>query len=132
MSYLIDTDIVSAHLKYAGKLTSRFLQYSGRLHLSVLTLGELMSWTLRKNSAPKYQEELVYFLADVQLLDVTPEIAQIFGSLRAQLMDQGIVVSSIDMLIAATALYHDFTLVTHNVRHFEKIPGLNIVDWLDK
>ena len=132
MSYLIDTDTVSAHLKYPGKLTSRFLQYSGRLHLSVVTLGELMSWTLRKNSAPKYQEELMYFLADVQLLDVTPEIAQIFGSLRAELMDQGIVVSPMDMLIAATALYHNLTLVTHNIRHFERMPGLNIMDWLER
>jgi tRNA(fMet)-specific endonuclease VapC len=132
MSFLIDTDMVSAHLRYPGKLTSRFLQYSGKLHLSVVTLGELMSWTLRRNSAPKHQEELMYFLGDVQLLDVTPKIAHVFGCLRAELMDQGIVVSPMDLLIAATALYHDLTLATHNIRHFEKIPGLNIVDWLER
>jgi predicted nucleic acid-binding protein len=41
MSFLVDTDICSAHLKEKGVVTSRFLQYTGRLHKSTITHGEM-------------------------------------------------------------------------------------------
>ena len=44
MSFLVDTDICSAHLKDVGRVTSRFLQYTGRVHVSVVTVAELYSW----------------------------------------------------------------------------------------
>ena len=46
VSYLVDTDIISAHLRGSGAVTNRFLQYSGRLHVSVVTLAELKVWVL--------------------------------------------------------------------------------------
>jgi tRNA(fMet)-specific endonuclease VapC len=42
----------------------------------------------------------------------------------------GIVVPQVDLLLAATAIAHNLTLVTHNTRDFEKIPGLRLEDWL--
>ena len=50
MSFLIDTDTCSAHLRQKGAVTSRFLQYTGRLHISVVTLGELLTWAMRANA----------------------------------------------------------------------------------
>ena len=47
VSYLIDTNICSAHLKQSGAITSKFLQHSGRLHISTVTVGELYTWALR-------------------------------------------------------------------------------------
>ena len=47
MSYLLDADICSAHLRNVGSVTGRLLQYTGRLNISVITLGKLLSWTLR-------------------------------------------------------------------------------------
>jgi tRNA(fMet)-specific endonuclease VapC len=131
MSFLIDTDICSTHLKSGGNLSSRFIQYSGRLHLSVITLGELYTWALRKNAPTKHLESIMAYLSDVSILDVNHEIAQTFGTIRAQLFDQGIVVPGMDIMIAATALVHGLTLVTHNTKHFENISGLKIVDWLE-
>jgi len=49
MSFLLDTDICSAHLKQKGNLTHKLLQYMGRLHVSVITVGELYTWALRAN-----------------------------------------------------------------------------------
>ncbi|MGA2796377.1 MAG: type II toxin-antitoxin system VapC family toxin, partial [Thermoguttaceae bacterium] len=85
MSFLIDTDICSAYLKSGGQIASRFIQHSGQLHLSVITLGELYTWALRKNAPPKYLESLMAFLSDVTVLDVTQDVAQAFGTIRAQL-----------------------------------------------
>lgn len=41
MSYLLDTNICSAHLKRSGGLAHRFIQYGGRLHIPTIVLGEL-------------------------------------------------------------------------------------------
>jgi len=53
-----------------------------------------------------------------------------FGQVEATLLSRGTVVAAPDLLIAATALQHDFTVVTHNVRHFTPGPGLRVQDWL--
>jgi tRNA(fMet)-specific endonuclease VapC len=97
----------------------------------VITLGELYTWALRKNAPPKYLESLMAFLSDVIVLDVTQDVAQAFGTIRAQLFDQGVTISGMDLMIAATALVRESTLVTHNTKHFNNIPGLRIVDWLE-
>lgn len=130
MPYLIDTDICSAHLRNVQGVTSRFLQHSGQLSISVLTFGELLSWTLRSKSPAKYQQALLNLIADVNLLDVDRTVAQRFGEIRARLLDQGTTIASIDLMIAATALEHGLTVVTHNVQHFAKVPGLIVEDWL--
>lgn len=130
MSFLIDTDICSAHLRNVSGVTNRFMLHTGQLHISVLTFGELLSWTLRSKSPPKYQQALLKLLADVIVLDVDQTVAQKFGEVRSQLLDKGTPVASIDLMIGATALIHGLTMVTHNVQHFSKIPGLTVDDWL--
>ena len=130
MSFLIDTDTCSAHLKLKGAVTNRFLQYTGRLHVSVITVGELFTWTLRANASPRRLQSLLDLLDDVTVLDVSQEIARKFGELRAGLLDAGQSTPEMDLLIAATALVHGLTLVTHNVQDFVHVPGLTVVDWL--
>jgi tRNA(fMet)-specific endonuclease VapC len=51
-------------------------------------------------------------------------------SIRGCLLRQGIRVSPVDLMIASVALVHDLTLVTHNTRDFQNIPGLRLEDWL--
>ena len=65
MSFLLDTDTCSAHLRQKGKLASRFLQYAGRLHVSVVTVGELYTWALRANAPPQRLQSLLDLLNDV-------------------------------------------------------------------
>src|SRR5260370_42241414 len=115
--YLIDTDICSAHLRNVAIVSQRFRQNIGRLYLSVLTLGELLSWTLRAKSPPKYHQGLLKLLSDVTLLDVDQAASWRFGEVRAQLLDQGQPIAAVDLMIAATALVHGFTVVTHNTQH---------------
>lgn len=53
MSFLLDTDICSAHLKGNRDVRARFLQYSGRLYVSALTACELYTWAKRAGAPPK-------------------------------------------------------------------------------
>ena len=130
MSFVLDTDICSAYLKGDGRVQGRFIQYGGRLNISVATLGELYTWTLRANASPRRTQGLVDLLRNVAVLDATRIVARKFGEVEASLLDRGIVMSEFDLLIAATALIHGYNLVTHNISDFQHVPGLNVLDWL--
>ncbi len=131
MSFLLDTDICSAYVKGDRTVFGRFLQHLGQLHISVATLGELWTWCLRGNAPARRMTGLANLLSDVTILDATPTVARKFGEVEAQLLDQGQAVTEFDLLIAATALVHNLTLVTHNVRDFAHVPGLRVIDWLN-
>jgi tRNA(fMet)-specific endonuclease VapC len=130
MSFLLDTDTCSAHLRQNGRLTTRFLQHTGRLHVSTVTVGELYTWALRAKAPPRRLQSLVDLLDDVIVLDVTGVVGRKFGELRAALFDAGTPAPEMDLLIAATAIVHELTLVTHNVQDFANVPGLTVQDWL--
>ena len=130
MSFILDTDICSAHLKGVESVTNRFLQYTGQLYVSTVSLAELYSWALRSKSSPRRSQGLIALLSDVTVLDVDQDVACKFGEVRARLFDQGQPASSMDLLIAATALVHGLTVVTHNTRHFANVPELPVVDWV--
>ena len=129
MSFLVDTDICSAHLKNTAMVSSRFVQNAGGLHLSAVSLGELSTRALRSKS-PRHLPALITLLSDMVVVDVDRDVAWKYGEIHGQLLDRGLPVYGMDLLIAATALVHNLTLVTHNTRHFANIPGLTVVNWL--
>ena len=131
MSYLLDTNICSWYLKGHARVHSRFMQYAGRLSLSVVTVAELRVWQLRSQIGAAKSQLMSEMYHDVTVLDVTPAVALKFAELRSALLDVGRPVPLFDLLIAATALVHDLVLVTHNVRDFAGIPDLTVIDWLE-
>jgi tRNA(fMet)-specific endonuclease VapC len=130
MSFLVDTDTCSAYMKGDPGVMNRFLQYGGRLYVFAVTVGELYSGVLRSKASPSLRTELADLLKQVTTLDVTYDVAYLFGSVRAPLLDQGLPAPGMDLLIAATALLHNLTLATHNTAHYAHVPGLSLVDWL--
>ena len=130
MSFLLDTDLCSAHLRGERSVFSKFVQHSGQLHVSAITVGELYSWVLRSKAPPDRLQLLQRFLMGANFLPINAEVAHRFGVLRAELFDKGLPTMSTDLFIAATALVHNLTLVTHNARHFQNVPDLSVEDWL--
>jgi tRNA(fMet)-specific endonuclease VapC len=130
VSFLVDTDICSAYMKGDHHVWQRFMQYRGQLHVSAVTVGELFTWALRAKASPKRLPTLLDLLNDLTVLDVTTDVGRTFGALRAAFFDAGQATPDMDLLIAATALVHDLTLVTHNVQDFMHLPGLTVQDWL--
>ena len=130
MSFLPDTDTCSAHLKRRSGLAHRFFQHTGRLSLSTVALAELFDWAnLRPDPGPRLHQ-INELIADLDLLNFDSACAAEFGRLRSHLRRQGVGVAPLDLMIAAVAVAHDLTLVTHNTSHFAPIPGLRIVDWI--
>jgi tRNA(fMet)-specific endonuclease VapC len=131
MSFLLDTDICSAHLKRPSGLMHRFVQHSGRLFIPTIVLAELYTWAYQRVQPDplllRIENDL---LADVSVVDFDRTAAKEFGRVRGELLQKGIAVSRIDLMIAAIALTHGFTLVTHNTADYRHIPGLLLDDWL--
>ena len=87
MSFLVDTDICSAYLKGDRRVWNRFMQYSGGLHVSAVTVGELFTWALRAKASPARLQGLLDLLRDVTVLEITLDVARKFGEVRAGLLD---------------------------------------------
>jgi len=62
MSFLLDTDICSAHLKRPGGLMHRFVQHSGRLFVPTIVLVELYTWAYRRQNPPPVIQRIVHDL----------------------------------------------------------------------
>ena len=130
MRYLLDTDTCSY------LIDGRFPEIQQRalpiaeLGLSVITRSELrFGVELRKSD--KLDRFVSSFLAEFACLPWTARCADIHAVIRAQLELSGSPIGGFNTLIAAHALALDMTLVTHNTRHFEKVPGLRLLDWVN-
>ena len=130
MSFLLDTNICSAHLRRPSGLFHRFMQYSGRLHTSSVNLGELYAWAYLSADPTAVIARLHLFLVDLTVLNYDAKCAEQFGRLRGDLLPKGVSVSLVDLMIASVALSYDLTLVTHNTADFQRIPNLRLEDWL--
>jgi tRNA(fMet)-specific endonuclease VapC len=131
MNYLLDTNICSAHFRRSTGLTHRFIQYSSRLAIPSIVLGELYAGAYHCVNPRPLLQKIDELLLDVQVLPFDNVCAEQFGILRGGLLQHGISVAGMDLMIAAVAIAHDYTLVTHNTSDFQNIPGLQMLDWLD-
>jgi len=130
MSFLLDTNICSAHFRRPAGFAHRFIQYGGRLAIPSVVLGELYAGAYHVPNSHKLLKEIRDLLCDVKVLDFDGTCAHKFGMLRGNLMREGVLVATVDLMIAATALVHDLTLVTNNTADFSRIAGLRLENWL--
>jgi tRNA(fMet)-specific endonuclease VapC len=127
MRYLLDTDWVIHHLNGRQDIIQRLqaLQPEG-LGLSVIVLAEPYEGVYYSRDTAQSEQKLNDFLESVTLVGMDEGTAKIFGRERGRLRAAGIMIGDMDLLIAATALQYDLTLLTNNRNHFERIEGLRI------
>jgi tRNA(fMet)-specific endonuclease VapC len=130
MNFLLDTDICSAHMRRPAKLTHRFIQYTGQIAISTVTLAELYAGAYKHSQVKRLLGLIADLLQEVQVIDFDAVCAEKFGQVRGTLLQQGISVPTTDLMIASAALVHNLTLVTHNTADFQHIHGLRLDDWL--
>ena len=131
MTFLLDTDICSAHIRRPAGLMHRFVQYTGRIFVPTLVMAELYVWAYMRLDPGEFLSAITTFLDyDVEVIGFDEASADQFGRLRVSLQRIGVTMTPIDTLIASVALAHDLTLVTHNTADFQNIPNLRLDDWL--
>jgi tRNA(fMet)-specific endonuclease VapC len=125
--YLVDSDwLIDAFLGVPTAVNLLAMLRDEGLAVSIISYGELFEGAL---GAPDPATELARFrrfLARLALLSLDDRTMERFSRLRAELRRRGQLIPDLDLLIAATALHQDLTLLTRNVRHFNRIPELSL------
>lgn len=134
MNYLLDTNVISelvsakpdVHvIKWINKIPSH------TFFLSVLSMGEIRKGIEKINDQKRKQKILLWFEHELprtfhtRILPITLDISDRWGRLQYQVKRP---LPAIDSLLAATALHHDMTLVTRNVKDFCDCLGLEIIN----
>jgi tRNA(fMet)-specific endonuclease VapC len=129
MKYLVDTDWVIEYLKGREPVTQLLSDWVELgMAVSLITYGEVYEGIYFSQKPDRQKADFERFLQGVTLLSLTEEIMQHFARLRGQLRSSGQLIGDADLLIAATAIQHNLTLLTFNTRHFQRIPGLLLYD----
>jgi tRNA(fMet)-specific endonuclease VapC len=130
MSFVLDTNICSAHFRRPAGLAHRFIQYVGRLFLPTPVLAELYAGAYHIPNPAPLLTKIEELLEDVEVLIFDQQCAKKFGMVRGSLLRQGISIPSMDLMVASVALVHNYTLVTGNTLDFQNIPDLRLENWL--
>lgn len=129
MSYLIDTDWIIDFLNGDGPAIELFAALAGpRLGISVVTYGEVYDGIYYGRTPVESEAGFIRLLELVRVIDLDATMMRRFARIRGALRKAGQPIGDPDIMIAATALHHDLTLVTRNLDHDRRIPDLKIYE----
>jgi len=128
--YLIDTDIVIDFLKNRPEVVNFFQKLGGELiKISIITFIEVQ-YGIKKSYQPKENEKRFNdFLKtfSISILPIEASNALKFIDVKLGLEEKKSPLADFDLLIAATAIANNLTLLTRNKRHFLRIKGLKVI-----
>jgi len=132
MKYLLDTNICIFIINHRPQQTrERFARVrAGDIAISSVTLSELQYGVAKSANPAKNQNALRHFLIPLEVLPYTAAAAEEYGRLRRHLEPTGQPIGPMDLMIAAHALALNLTLVTNNLREFQRVPTLRVEDWV--
>ena len=128
--FLLDTCVCIALLKKSPSIIQRLREVgTSNCRISDITLAELYFGAFKSGKEKHFND-----VSEIsKLFEKLPiQYTRKYGEIRWELEKQGLRIGDMDMFIAATALEEDLILVTGNIKHFERIPGLKIENWMTK
>lgn len=128
--YLLDTNICVFALRGDSSIAEKFKTTSERkYYVSDVTVMELRYGAYRSAKAAENLALINVFLKKIRVIPFAIAI-DTFCQEKVRLQRAGLPLEDYDLLIGSTAKTTGLTLVTHNVKHFERIEGLVIEDWM--
>ena len=129
VKYLLDTCVCISMFRNEGHVREKLLNVGlDNCYISEITIAELY-FGLAKAENKKHKLEDIKRVQ--QMFKVIPAYSSFkeYGEIRHSLEHTGLRVDQFDLLIGATAIHHQMTLVTSNLKHFERMPGIKIESW---
>jgi len=132
MRYMLDTNICSYVLRSRPpSVKARFEKTGpGALAVSTVVLAELLYGAARRPKAVAIRREIADLVSRLTVIPWDEAAAEHYGALRAALEKAGTPLGAMDMMIAAHARSLGATLVSNDVRHFDRVEGLRVANWV--
>lgn len=127
---ILDTDLLIDVLRNQSGALELVRSLEDEHHLSTTAISsfELHHGTWKTDNPAKNLQAVETLLGRLSVLSFTPETSELAGKIFASLEKEGMSIGFRDVFIAATTMTHGSALATRNRRHFERIPGLRIVE----
>ena len=134
MHYLLDTDIcIYLIKKRPPEVLDRFTQHSPQdVAISIITLFELEYGVEKSQYPQRSRDALTKFLLPLNVINLDRSSATEAAIIRAQLEKKGLPIGPYDLLIAGLARSRDMTLVTNNIKEFERVDDLHLENWAEQ
>ena len=132
MMFMLDTNIIAyAKNKRPEGVLRRLLQYRPEdICISAITMAELEYGVFNSSRPEQNRLALMMFMSGIQVVPFEANAALEYGRIRADLKRKGELIGANDLLIAAHAKSLGLTLVTNNMREFERVEGLKVENWV--
>ena len=127
---LLDTDICIAILRGNAGVIDRRAATTDDVATTWITAAELHYGAAKSNAPEKNRTLVRTFLGTLPVLGLDEASVQIFGEAKALLERQGQRLADADLLIGAIAAANRAIVITGNRRHYERIPGVRVGDWI--
>ena len=131
LRYLLDSDVFS--LMVSGRdeaLNQRMTNLTaGQATLSVITTGEFFDSVAHQAISALRNERAQRRIDFLGVMPLDAEVAQTYGSIRADLRAKGTPIGPNDLWLAAQAKTHGLIMVTRNGREFKRVKGLKVEGW---
>jgi tRNA(fMet)-specific endonuclease VapC len=129
--FLLDTNILSDLVRNPqGAVAAKIFEVGEKAISTSIVVAAELRYGAERRGAPRLSRQLEAILALIAVLPLGDEADEFYGKLRADLERRGLPIGGNDMLIAAHALALGATLVSDNVREFERVDGLKIQNWI--
>lgn len=129
--YLLDTNVCIRYLNGRSPAILRRLQQESPANIAVCSVvkAELFYGAHRSHNPERSLAKQLMFLAPLPSFPFDDAAAEQYGRIRAELSGQGTSIGPNDLLIAAISVANQLTLVTHNIKEFNRVPNLIFEDW---
>jgi tRNA(fMet)-specific endonuclease VapC len=127
---VLDTDTCIGLLRGHTEVIERRVAETDEVATTWVTASELFYGAAKSMKPDANGALVVRFLATLPVLGLDLASARVFGEVKARLASQGQIVADADLFIGSVALSRGATIVTGNRRHYERLPGLVVEDWL--
>jgi tRNA(fMet)-specific endonuclease VapC len=129
-----DTDVMSAIVRVGGG-PPQLARRLGTLpateqSTTAITIGELV-YGARRRGSTRLERAIDLAVSEIEVHPLDESAARVYAELRTALEAAGQRLDDADLQIASICVARDLTLVTGNIRHFERVPGLRVANWLE-
>ncbi len=131
MRYMLDTNICIYAIKNKPEtvISNLKMHDPSEICISSITYAELIYGVEKSMAKERNRLALILMFSNIEIMDFGQDAAIEYGRVRADLESRGTLIGNMDMMIAAHGKSLGYTIVTNNVKEFERVKGLVIENW---